>query len=421
MIRWIAVGGQAVTLSAIYFGLGFDLPIVLAMAVVMASGLLNVVLSMTRPASAWLGEREAALTLGYDVVQLSALLYLTGGLQNPFAILILAPVAVSAWTLSRRSTLALVLLATSIVSALAVWHLPLPGSAEGLLASPLYVAGIWTAIVIAIFFIASYVASIGEEARRMSEALAAARSALSREQQLSALGGLAAAAAHDLGSPLGTIAVVARELERELPDGSPWREDVELLLQESVRCGDILARLAERPDGDGGPPFNRLPFSALVEAAILPYRCPDRDIEFHCAASCDAREPPPTVKRDPEILQGLGVLVQNAVQFAEHRVAVDLGWNDREVELTISDDGPGFDLSDRGRLGEPYYSTGARDGREHRSGQRHMGLGIFIARTLLSHRGAVLRFDNRPGGGALVEVRWPRDRLQAAAGEGVAP
>ncbi len=416
MIRWVALIGQATALSLVYFGLGYDLPFVPAMAVVMLSGAFNVAVSMTRPSGAWIGDREAAFTLGYDLMQLGVLLGLTGGLQNPFALLILAPVVVSAWALSRSSTVALALLAVAIVSVLALWHLPLPWPSAGVLLSPAYIAGIWAALVIAIFFIAAYVASVSEEARQMSEALSAAQAALAREQQLSALGGLAAAAAHELGSPLGTIAVVARELERELPPDGPWREDVELLRAESGRCGDILARLAERPEGDGGAPYHRVPMSALVEAALRPHRRPE--IEVDCDAKTDAADPPPTVDRDPEILQGLGALIQNAVQFAEARVRLELSWDAASVTLQIVDDGPGFDLATVSRLGEPYFTTGGSRRRGARSDQRFMGLGIFIARTLLSHRGAVLRFSNQSAGGGTVEVRWPRARLEAAALQG---
>ncbi|WP_299618349.1 histidine kinase dimerization/phospho-acceptor domain-containing protein, partial [Pelagibius sp.] len=254
VIRWIALAGQAITLSVVFFGLGYPIVFVPAMAVIAVAGALNVLLSIARPSATWVSDREALLHLCFDVIQLAVLLGLTGGLQNPFAILILAPVVVSGWALSRRSTLIISALALALVSLLAFWHLPLPWPGGGLLLSPVYISGVWTALVIAVVFIASYISSVAQENRRMSQALEATRLALAREQQLSALGGLAAATAHELGTPLATIAVVARELQRELSTDSPLREDVELLHAESLRCRSILSGLAERPAWDDGSP-----------------------------------------------------------------------------------------------------------------------------------------------------------------------
>lgn len=410
VIRWIALGGQAITLAVVYFGLGFDIPFVPAMSVIAFSGVLNVVLSVTRPSATWASDREAIWNLCFDVVQLAILLGLTGGLQNPFAMLLLAPVVVSGWALSRRSTLTISALALFLVSVLAVWYLPLPWSESGILLSPVYIAGIWTALVIAVIFIASYVSSVAQENRQMSQALEATRLALAREQQLSALGGLAAAAAHELGTPLATIAVVARELQRELPADSPWREDVELLHAESLRCRSILAGLAERPAWDDGSPYHRLPMAALVEAAAGPHQRDGVTVEISAGPAIDSDASQPTVIRNAEVLHGLGTLIQNAVQFARRKVVVDLTWDEESVMLRIIDDGPGFDVTELSRLGEPYYSTGSRDRR--RGGSQHMGLGIFIAHTLLAHFGAGIEFSNEISGGAVVEIRWPRHRLE---------
>lgn len=410
VIRWIALLGQAITLSVVYFGLHYPIVFVPAMAVIALAGVLNVVLSVARSSATWVSDREALWHLCFDVVQLAVLLGLTGGLQNPFAILILAPVVVSGWALSRRNTLIISALALALVSALAFWHLPLPWPDSGILLSPVYVSGVWTALVIAVVFIASYVSSVAQENRRMSQALEATRLALVREQQLSALGGLAAATAHELGTPLATIAVVARELQRELAPDSPLREDIELLHAESLRCRSILSGLAERPAWDDGSPYHQLPMSALVEAAAAAHRREGVVLEIRAGPAIDSDAAQPIVPRNAEILHGLGTLIQNAVQFARHGVDLDLTWDEESVMLRIADDGPGFDMTVLSRLGEPYYSTGPRDRR--RGEDQHMGLGIFIARTLLAHLGAGMDFSNDLSGGAVVEIRWPRHRLE---------
>lgn len=417
LIRWFAVAGQALTLLGVHFGFGFALPIGPALATVALSALFNVAVSFGRPAGRRLSARAAALHLGYDILQLSALLMMTGGLENPFAVLILAPVIVSATVLPRQHTIALGFLTGACLSALAFLHLPVPLD-EPFRPPLLYVAGIWEALILATLFIGVYVGSVTEEARRMSDALAASQMALAREQRLSALGALAAAAAHELGSPLGTIAITAREMARHLPPGSPLAADVELLIGQSDRCNEILAGLARRPEADGGPPFARLPVSAMVEAAAEPHQHPAIELVFDPAPAAGGESeeggepsPEPVVARRAEIIHGLGNLIQNAVQHGRTRAVVATRWSAREITVTVSDDGPGFPPIVRDRLGEPYLSHDA--GR--RGDGEHMGLGIFIARTLLGRTGARISFANRPGGGAEVTVSWPRARLEVDA------
>ncbi len=401
-IRWVAVAGQALALLTVHFGLGFHLPLVPALGVVAASALLNLVLVLRRHVARELSERWAALCLGYDILQLAILLYLTGGLANPFSILFLAPVTVAATILSRRLVIAVSILAVAAISTLALWHLPLPWRTGPLDFPPEIVVGSWTALVLATVFIALYTWSVAQDARRLRNAVAATQLALAREQQVSAVGALAAAAAHELGSPLATIAVVARELAHDLPADSPHAEDAALLLSQTERCRRILAELSQRPDEDGGSPYARLSISALVEAAGAPYR--DRGIRLLFAAS-GAPEDEPQVSRSPEIMHGLNNLIQNAAQFARRQVTVTTLWDARRVTVEISDDGPGFMLHLLSRLGEPYLSTRA-------GAENHMGLGIFIAQSLLERSGARLAFENLEEGGAHVAVSWKRTNLE---------
>jgi two-component system sensor histidine kinase RegB len=405
LIRWVAIIGQVATILLVQFVLQFDLPILRALAVVVASVLFNLANSFARPARP--ADLDAALYLAFDVLQLSALLYLTGGLQNPFAILILAPVTIAATILSRRSVLGLSMLAVSMISILAVVHEALPWSGPPPNFPFPYVLSVWAALTLSTLFIAGYTWNIAGGARRMGEAFAETQLALVREQRVSAVGALAAAAAHELGSPLGTIAVIAKELVRELPPDSPYLDDARLLLSQSERCRTILAELAHRPDTDGGSPFTKLPISALVEAAGAPYRREEVHVIYVTAQATSGDEP--MVARSPEILHGLGNLIQNAIQFADSEVTVTVSWDAARIGVDIADDGAGFPADVLARLGEPYIS-----GRTERSG--HMGLGIFIAQTLLEHSGARLSFGNLPEGGGHVVIQWRRGNLEASEG-----
>lgn len=407
-IRWIAIAGQAVTLVTVHFGLDFHLPLVPAFGVVAGSVLLNLVHTLHRRAVAQLHEREAALYLGYDILQLSALLYLTGGLHNPFAIFLLTPVTVAATLLSRRPVIALSLLAVAAITVLAHWHLPLPwhNGAPPPFPRPL-VFGIWIALVLATIFIAAYTWSVAEEARQLRDAVGETQLALAREQQVSAVGALAAAAAHQLGSPLATIAVVAKELARELPSDSPFAEDAALLVSQSERCRKILADLAQHGEEDGSSPYARLSISALVEAAGAIHRAEGRQsgVRLIFAATGEPAEEEPVVRRSPEIIHGLDNLIQNAMQFARREVSVTIDWDKTTISVEIGDDGPGFPTHLLSRLGQPYLSTRA-------GALGHMGLGIFIAKSLLERSGATLKFENLPDAGAHVAVSWNRANLE---------
>jgi two-component system, sensor histidine kinase RegB len=412
-IRWVALAGQIVAILVVEFGLRFPLPLSLCLGIVAASAVLNLAMQARARTNQRLSDRAAALSLGFDIAQSAALLYVTGGMENPFSLLLLAPVAISATILSLRSTIWLCLLALAAATLLMLRHLPLPWDKAGLELPELYIFGIWTALVIAIVFSAAYTWRVADEARRMSDALAATQMALAREQQLSALGGLAAAAAHELGSPLSTIAVIAADLARDVPADSEFAEDIELLRSESARCRAILAGLSNQPEIGGGDPYVQLSMSTLIDLAAAPHQREGVEIIVERHGPDQEDDSPeavgdPMVIRSPEILHGLGTLIQNAVQFAVTTVEVTVAWDHRDLVVIIEDDGPGFPATMLDRLGEPYLST-----RGGTSG--HMGLGIFIANTLLERTGGRLTFGNRLEGGARAEARWLRATIEPSA------
>lgn len=405
-IRWIAVVGQFAAVTLVHWGLGFKLPIVASLLVIGVSAAMNLVVSLTQPMRQRLSDRVAAGYLAFDMVQLSALLYFTGGLQNPFAILIVASVAVSATVLSRGTTISLGVLAGVCVTVLALIHEPFPWQTPGFALPDFYIMGIWQALVVSVLFIAAFIGSVAEEARAMTDALAETRMALAREQRLSELGALAAAAAHELGSPLATIAVVAKEMKRDIGPDSPLAGDVDLLIEQSDRCREILAQLSARPEAEPDALYPRMVATALLNLIAAPYRLEGKPIEVRCAPHPDTPDSPePHIVRTPEILHALGTLIQNAAQFAATGVTIEARWTPGAIRIAISDDGPGFPPPLLDRLGEPYVST--RD-----EGGEHMGLGIFIAQTLLGYHGATLSFANRESGGAVVTVDWKRSEAE---------
>lgn len=406
LVRWIAVVGQLFTLLLVHFSIGIELPLVALLPAVALSALINLVLHLRFSAATRLSDRTAALLFGYDILQLSYLLELTGGLQNPFAILLLLPVAIAASTLARRWALAITLLTLVCVAMLAAYPSPLPWRTGDLRFPPLYLVAAWTALSLTTILVAAYAWSVAEDARRRATALAATQLALAREQEMSALGGQAAAAAHLLGSPLGTIAVIAKELVRELPADSPLRAEARDLLEQAGRCRDILRTLGRRDVDHGQDRFTRMPLSLLLEGLTQELA---RD-GVYCevaVAPCDGAVEPVVVPT-PELRHSLANLVDNAVRFARSEVRVTVRPARERVDLLIEDDGPGFSPEVLDWLGEPYLST--------RHGEGGLGLGIFIAMTLLARNGGKLHVANKPRG-ACVTVSWPAGAFHEASAE----
>jgi two-component system sensor histidine kinase RegB len=415
-LRWLAVAGQSVALFLVYFGLGYSLPIHYCAVAIAVSAALNVVLAIRYPPAHRLTNREATFYLGFDVLQLAALLYLTGGITNPFALMFVAPVVIAATTLNLGNVLILAGIAFVSASLIALKHLPLPWPAgQALLLPDLYQAGIWIALVIGIGFTSVYAWRIASESARMSAGLAATQLALSREHRLASIGALATAAAHELGTPLGTIAVVARELERALPANSPEVEDVRLLRDQAERCRAIIARLANPEEAMLGATA-RLPLGAFLDDISAPHR--GEDLEIRVTVSPPTiDEPVPQVWRAPELLHGLGNIIENAADFAQSLVAVHASWDDQYLHVSVTDDGPGFAPEIFEALGEPYITS--RPG-HHALGETElgpvgsldqhegMGLGFFIAKVLLEQTGGMVKAENPDGGGAQVSIRWPR-------------
>src|SRR6516162_5640662 len=283
-LRWLAVLGQFAAVLVVHFGLEFDVPLWSSLAVIALAALLNTALRVGFPHTQWLEPDRAAYLLGFDIAQLAALLYLTGGLENPFSFLLLGPVLIAATALPPRLTLLIGVFAMVCATVLVFFHFPLPWETEEPLELPeTYVVGVWLSILLAIGYIGVYTWQIAEEARQLSDALAATELVLQREQSLSQLDGLAAAAAHELGTPLSTITVVATELERAIKPDSPLAEDVGLLREQAQRCRAILGKLTEL--SSSGEPFDRMPLSALVEEVVAPHR--NFGIEINVAVSGD--------------------------------------------------------------------------------------------------------------------------------------
>jgi len=412
-LRWMAVAGQSAALFLVYFALSYSLPILYCAVAIAISAGLNVVLALRYPPSHRLTNREATFYLAFDVLQLAALLYLTGGIANPFALMFVAPVVIAASTLNLGNVLILAGIAFASVSLIGIVHRPLPWPAgEVLLLPQLYQSGIWTALVIGIGFTSVYAWRIASESARMSAGLAATQLALSREHRLAALGALATAAAHELGTPLGTIAVVARELEHSLPKNSPEVEDVRLLREQAERCRAIIARLANPEEALFGATA-RLPLGAFLEDVADPHRGEDLEIRVTVTPP-DKESPVPQVWRAPELLHGLGNIIENAADFANALVAVNARWDEQYLYISVADDGPGFAPEIFEALGEPYITSrpghhaldetdiGPQGPLDEHEG---MGLGFFIAKILLEQTGGVVNAENPPDGGAVVAIR----------------
>ncbi|MCA3440623.1 MAG: ActS/PrrB/RegB family redox-sensitive histidine kinase [Rhodobacter sp.] len=432
LLRWMAIVGQLAALTVADLVVGMQLPLGLCYLVVGAAGIGNLVASFVFPGNKRFSEAGAMLTLLFDVSQLAILLALTGGLNNPFALLILVPVTISAGALELRTTVLLGLAAICLISVISVYNLPLRFSDGTILQVPaVFEFGFWLSIVIGIMFLALYSRRVATEIRSMSDALLATQMALAREQKLTDLGGVVAAAAHELGTPLATIKLASTELVEELADRPDLREDAELIRAQADRCRDILRSMGRA--GKDDLHLRQAPLGAVLREAAEPHLGRGKTVAFDVFPGTNGGDRQPTILRRPEVIHGLRNLVQNAVDFARARVWIDATWTDSFISVRIIDDGAGYPSYILGRIGDPFVrSRPAAQETGQRPDYEGMGLGLFIAKTLLERSGAEISFANGTDPfltraehpdrfGAIVEVRWPKSVIVAPETDALGP
>jgi two-component system sensor histidine kinase RegB len=409
--RWLVLAGEAVVLVFAGLVLGIRAPYALCFGVIGAGAWVNLLTGVATPGQRTLGDLEAAGQLAVDIVQITALTALTGGSANPFVVLLIAPATLAAATLPLRHTLALCGLAAGCSLFIAFVAMPLPGpDGQAIGVSQNYRIGAALANIAGLALIAGYVRQAAVEAARMALALDITQTVLSREQRLSALGGLAAAAAHELGTPLATIAIVAKEMIREAPTQAV-KDDAELLMAQAQRCREILAQLTKTPEQASDEVHERLSLRQLVQEVIEPH-AGVKDVRVEAIVTGAPGTPTPDIWRMPEIITALTSFVENAVDFAAAEVLVTARFDADTISVEVRDDGPGFAPEILAKLGEPYVTS--RPGAEgSRTGHIGMGLGFFISKTLLERTGAVVTFQNGRPRGAVVSARWPRARIEA--------
>lgn len=426
-LRWTAVFGQIVAITVAWWFFDIDFDLALCLLIVGATVVANLLGMMQFPENRRLSEAEAMLTLVFDTAQLALLLAVTGGLDNPFALLILAPTTIAATALHTRPTVIVGAVTIALVSLLAIFNEPLVMRDGTTIAVPqIYEFGLWLAIVIGVVFLGIYARRVSSEIHSMGDALLATQMALSREQKLTDLGGVVAAAAHELGTPLATIKLVSTELADELDDRPELRDDALLIRQQADRCRDILRSMGRA--GKDDKHLRVAPLMAVLREAAEPHLDRGKTILFEVAPGAGGSERQPSVFRYPELIHALRNLVQNAVDFARETVWVEAEWGAETITVRVVDDGPGYPPSVLGRIGDPFLSSRkAEVDRGKRPEYEGMGLGLFIAKTLLERTGAAISFSNGtapflrgteyPGrSGAVVEVTWPVARIIAPEG-----
>lgn len=434
ILRWLAVAGQTAAVCTAIFLLDVKLDVGLCALAIGASILLNLILSLILPTTKRLSEREAILMLLFDILQLAFLLYLTGGLDNPFSLLVLAPVTISATALTLRATIFLGIVAVCLVTFLLEFNISLQTGSGDVLALPgLFRIGNWIALILGIVFLAGYARRVTIETFSMSQALSATQMALEREHKLTALGGVVAAAAHEMGTPLATIKLVAAEMQEELKDDSDLFDDAKLIHEQADRLSRILKDMGR--SGKDDLLTKSTPLLSLIEEAAEPHE--DRGVNVMMFANSEPASIgltiSPLVDRQPQVIHGLRNLIQNAVDFATENVWIDAVWTEKSIRVIVADDGRGYPTDMLQKIGDPFL--GNRSGQKKRARKKKrpeyegMGLGLFIAKTLLTRAGASIVFANadtssaqvddpskspliQNATGAIVSVTWEREKFE---------
>ncbi|MDC0472695.1 ActS/PrrB/RegB family redox-sensitive histidine kinase [Pelagibacteraceae bacterium] len=399
ILRWIAITGQFIAINLVYNYLNLDFPIIQSHIIIFLGLLTNLYLQFKIRANQ-LKDIYSSLFLIYDLIQLSGLLYLTGGISNPFSILLIVPAIVSSTFLSMGTTIILGVVTISSLIILTNFYLPLPGISEyGFSFPTFYLIGMLTSIIVGLIFLSYFGIRFAGETKKRSEALNKLQQVIAKEYELESLGGQAAAAAHSLGTPLATIRVVAKELRNEIGKSSKHSKDLDLLISQSKRCGEILKQISQKQIIEDKFMSAVKLEDLLVEILRSFMETSEKNIKLRSTNDKNKIE----VKRSPEIIYGLRNFIGNAVKFSKKKVEVEIESDDSNVIIAINDDGPGFPEDIIKVLGEPYIKSKSKK-INNKSG---LGLGTFLGKTLLERQGAKLSFSkSKVYSGALVKISW---------------
>ena len=403
ILRYIAIFGQFIAVNIVFFYLKLQFPVTESYLIIFLGLLTNLFLQFGIKVNQ-LKDIYASLFLLYDLIQLSILLFLTGGILNPFAILLIIPTIVSSTFLSMGTTIILGVITSFLLFILAYFHLPLPGMDTNMFSVPnFYKIGVQISILIGLIFLSYFGIRFSGESKKRSEALNKLQEVISKEYELESLGGQAAAAAHSLGTPLATISVVAKELKKEIGNNQEVSKDIDLLISQTKRCSEILKKISKKQIEEDSF-FSLIKLEDLIEEIISSFKeTSSKKIELHV----DNDKNKINIRRTPEIIYGLRNFIGNAVKFSKSRVKITIRSDDKIIEIKIADDGPGIPEDIIKIIGEPYIKSKSKD----LSLNSGLGLGTFLGKTLLERKNANLLFKrNSDLGGALILISWsPKD------------
>ena len=398
-LRWIAIFGQLFSINLVYFFLDLNFPVLFCHIIIFIGFFTNIYLQFGLKANL-LKDLYSSSFLMYDIIQLSILLFLTGGIFNPFAILLIVPTIVSSTFLSMGSTIILGTSTIILLFVLTFFNMPLPGMEEYVLSFPnYYVTGILISLIIGLIFLSYFGVRFAGETKKRSDALNKLQQILAKEYELESLGGQAAAAAHSLGTPLATITVVAKEMRKEVGDNSKFTKDIDLLISQTKRCSEILKKISQKQIIKDEF-LSAMSLENLLEEIIKSFK---ESSEKNIGLNIDKDVNKIDIKKNPEIVYGLRNFIGNAVKFSYQNILISIISNNINLFVIIEDDGPGFPDDIIKAIGEPYIKSRSKLSKNNAG----LGLGTFLGKTLLERQSAMISFENNSSlKGAKVKIKW---------------
>jgi len=403
-VRWVAIFGQFLTISIVYFYFNFNFNIKYCYLLVLFSSFLNFFLQIRSKKADLLSNKQATFSILYDLFQLFGLLFLTGGLTNPFSILIVAPITIAAGFLNLRSSILIGFLSIALTIILSFFYFELPGLENNYLFPKFYILGLTLALCTTIIFLAIYSQKLAMENAQRNEAFNVLQQIFLREQELKSLGGLAAAAAHELGTPLNTISLVAKELKKEIGSNTKFNQDLDLLISQSKRCSEILKQISKNPYTEKEDKFlDKASFKIIVHEIIDSFKDQSKK---KIIINEDDYKKDYLITKKIEIIYSLKNIIDNALKFSSNKIEIFLLSNEDELRIKVEDDGEGFSKQILRFLGDPYINK--KDIENNKDG---LGLGIFIAKVFLERLSAIINFYNLEDKGAAVDISWQKKDL----------